>query len=646
MKHRIVALLLAFIIATSSVACSKTEDAEITYVTVSVGHPVTGSISVATDFVGTVAPEDEVSVYPLVSGTVTKTNYEVGDTVKKGDVLFTIDDTSAKLQLDSANASLGQAQAGVAASEAQLAASEAQSAASEASNQLAMTSSRDVANLSTQQNLQQIRKTIDNYDDAADTTHDQIEKLENNINNLKAAAEAASAATSALESQYSASVTAFTASQAAYEAARKAAAANSSDTSLKDKENVAKIEMDTAQANMNKLKEQLDSARTKSTAANSSYSSATSSIDSLYASERQSELTADTYRDQLRLAEQQDQVNRNEVYAQQDQIYEQQNAASKANVAATEAGLNASEATLEAASVGVETAKNALSYYSVKAPISGTIQSVTVSTNKMAQQGATAYVISNKDNMEVTFNVTEAVAKALEVGDAITASRGDETFDGTITEIGGMAESSTKLFKVKASLGAVEGLASGISVKVTAKTQEASDVITVPYDAVYFKGGDTYIFVKEGDTAIRRAITVGLMDDEKVEVVDGLGVDDEIIVTWSSQLTDGSLVKVADAKGTNTDDADGKKEDATSDEKQDDAASDEKQDDAASDDKKDDAASDEKKDDAASGDKKDDAASGDKKDDAASGDKKDNNGNTSDSSSKDQSNTSSESEAQ
>ena len=65
-----------------------------------------------TDYIGTVSPEQQVYVTPLVSGTVTQVNYAVGDTVQEGDVLFKIDDEAAQLQVSSAKAAYSQAQAG------------------------------------------------------------------------------------------------------------------------------------------------------------------------------------------------------------------------------------------------------------------------------------------------------------------------------------------------------------------------------------------------------------------------------------------------------------------------------------------------------------------------------------------------------
>lgn len=73
--------------------------------------PQVGDLELTTAFVGTVEPDELVSVYPKVSGTVLTTYFQVGDTVKKGDLLFEIDPTDIQLSVDVAQAQLMAAQA-------------------------------------------------------------------------------------------------------------------------------------------------------------------------------------------------------------------------------------------------------------------------------------------------------------------------------------------------------------------------------------------------------------------------------------------------------------------------------------------------------------------------------------------------------
>ncbi len=65
-----------------------------------------------------VSSENEVSVVPKTSGTVKEVYVAIGDEVKAGDVLFEIDDTDARLEVQQAQASLNSAEAGLASAQA------------------------------------------------------------------------------------------------------------------------------------------------------------------------------------------------------------------------------------------------------------------------------------------------------------------------------------------------------------------------------------------------------------------------------------------------------------------------------------------------------------------------------------------------
>ena len=54
-------------------------------------EPETGSIYLTTELTGTVEPDDVVHVYAKASGDITAVYVKAGDTVTKGQVLFTID---------------------------------------------------------------------------------------------------------------------------------------------------------------------------------------------------------------------------------------------------------------------------------------------------------------------------------------------------------------------------------------------------------------------------------------------------------------------------------------------------------------------------------------------------------------------------
>jgi RND family efflux transporter MFP subunit len=66
---------------------------------------------------GSIEPSDEVNVYSALSGKVATVNFDVGDTVKAGDVLFTMDTTSIENSVKVSEASVNSAMTSVATAE-------------------------------------------------------------------------------------------------------------------------------------------------------------------------------------------------------------------------------------------------------------------------------------------------------------------------------------------------------------------------------------------------------------------------------------------------------------------------------------------------------------------------------------------------
>ena len=69
----------------SSTDEAETETAD-TSLAVEAAVPEVGDLSVSSTFIGTISPQEQVSIIPLVSGEVSSVHFQVGDQVQAGDV--------------------------------------------------------------------------------------------------------------------------------------------------------------------------------------------------------------------------------------------------------------------------------------------------------------------------------------------------------------------------------------------------------------------------------------------------------------------------------------------------------------------------------------------------------------------------------
>ena len=511
MKNRSVLTLgLVIALGVSATGCSSKKQTEVTAekVNVEVQTPGSGEVALDTDYIGTVSPEQQVYVTPLVSGTVTQVNYAVGDTVQEGDVLFKIDDEAAQLQMSSAKAAYSQAAAGVTA---------------------ATGGSRHLQNYQTEQSIDTLEDNLDKVRSSISDMEGQIDALGQQQEQLTAAVQGAQGAVS---TQETALIDAKAELQRIKEEAGVLKADGSDDQDvLKTLDDATRLAIETQANTVSKADLALQQAKGALSDAQSGLSQVTSGKAQLESALETAKSKKDTLKDNLKTAQETYDITQDEVYPQTDATYAAQ---------------------LAQAGVGVKSARYQLDFYTVTAPISGQVETVSVEKDAMAAAGNVAFVISNKNSMTVTFQVAEKVKDQLQVGDAITVERGDETFGGTITEVGTMAGAQTRLFQIKATIpGVSDKLPSGVSVKVHATTQREEGDLIIPYDAVYFSAGDAYVYCVEDGKLVKTPVTVGLMNDTQVSIADGLTADSQVVTTWSSKLRDGAEVTiVSDADST------------------------------------------------------------------------------------------------
>lgn len=541
---KLIAMGLIVTLSASAAACGKAEEetAETDRVAVEVLNPETGEVAVDTAYIGTVAPQEQVYVIPKTSGTVTATFFEVGDTVQEGDVLFKIDDEAAQLQLASAKAAYTTAEAGIVAQN---------------------DGARDLQNYQTERQIQQLKDTLndtdgtisdleDNLGDVRDAAGkisealnqakagaDQLNQLQISqtaeLQNLQAAKDGLSGELDALNGELDELKNAETPDESLIaaktaEITAKTAEITAQETAITNKSNEidsTKLKLNEANSGVNQLQTQLDSL-------NATKTQLKSGID-------QAENGMDTIRDNLTTAEQAYAITQNEIYPQTDAV---------------------GSAQLGQTAIGIDSAQMQLDFCTVTSPITGVVESVSVEKNGMAAAGNIAYIISNKESMTVTFQVTEKAKNALQIGDHVTVERSGNTYEGTITEIGTMAGQQTKLFQIKATVtGAGDNLPNGVSVKVYATTQKEAGKLVIPYDTIYFEAGDAYVYCVEDDVIVKKPVTVGLMSDTEAAIEEGLSADSMVVSNWSSKLRNGAKAEIVSANG----EASGPAEEATAD---------------------------------------------------------------------------------
>ncbi len=204
----------------------------------------------------------------------------------------------------------------------------------------------------------------------------------------------------------------------------------------------------------------------------------------------------------------------------------------------------------EAARISYDSAKinydNQMEYSNITASIAGKVEICDIEVHDNVSQQNLICVISGEGSKSLSFSVPEKIVKQLKVGDIVTIEKNGMEYQGNITEISSMIDGATGLFKVKSSVDRGDALSTGSTVKLYVTSDRADQVMTLPVDAVYYSGGDAYVYTYDQGVVHYVPVEVGIYDSERIEILSGIGPEEQVITTWSSELFEGARVQIAE----------------------------------------------------------------------------------------------------
>lgn len=183
-------------------------------------------------------------------------------------------------------------------------------------------------------------------------------------------------------------------------------------------------------------------------------------------------------------------------------------------------------------------------YSTITSPINGRIESCDIEVYDRVNQSQDLCVIAGEGENIVSFYVTQRMMQGISQGDKLEIQKNGTTYGANISEINSIVDTETGLFKVKAQLETTKEIAAGSTVKLNLVTEKAENAMLVPIDAIYYSGGNAYVYLYQDGTATMAQVQVGLEDAEYAQILSGLTEDDMVVSTWSSNLYEGAKIRL------------------------------------------------------------------------------------------------------
>ena len=212
--------------------------------------------------------------------------------------------------------------------------------------------------------------------------------------------------------------------------------------------------------------------------------------------------------------------------------------------------LRNSEVSKTTAQYNYENAQLQLAKMNVVAPFSGVIVDFPYYTEgTLVASGTEVVSLMSYNKMYVEINLPEKNISDVEIGQKALVTNytiKEDTLVGHISELSPIISTETRTFKGVLEIDNPElRLRPGMFVKADIITAQKDSAVVIPKDIIMTGNRGKYVFiVGRNSTAEDRWLTIGIQNQESVEVLEGLTVNDRLIIDGYETLRDRSKVKV------------------------------------------------------------------------------------------------------
>lgn len=228
---------------------------------------------------------------------------------------------------------------------------------------------------------------------------------------------------------------------------------------------------------------------------------------------------------------------------------------------ASQAEVDTVNAQLRAAQVAVKQAQQNVAYTKIVAPFSGAIAHVSVENFQFIQPQQTIVQLQNTSQLDVKFDVPESVIKGLKQGDeyrklcgvipSATAGGENKMYKACYKEHDSVPDSQTRTYPVLFSLenpkdtNLIPGMSTDIIIDMS-KLMDTSGMVgvIVPVEAIFDSQDQQWVWKLDEDMrTVKTKVKVGGIQDNQMQITDGLSQGDKVVTAGVSYLVEGQKVR-------------------------------------------------------------------------------------------------------
>ncbi|MGI9036447.1 MAG: efflux RND transporter periplasmic adaptor subunit [Pyrinomonadaceae bacterium] len=219
----------------------------------------------------------------------------------------------------------------------------------------------------------------------------------------------------------------------------------------------------------------------------------------------------------------------------------------QAQVATAQAAVKTAQAAQNSAQTQVDAARKAVSDATVYAPISGYVSDKTADVGEFVSTNQKVATIVRTSVLRLKIDVPEQNIGQVKIGQGIslqTSAYPDRNFAGKVVRIAPSVNATSRTLTVEAEVDNGDGLLKPgqfATVRITQPTPKPT--VMIPVSAVKTEGDTNKVFVIKNGRAEERIVKTGMLENDKIEIQNGVQEGEMVATSNVDKLYDGVQVR-------------------------------------------------------------------------------------------------------
>lgn len=213
--------------------------------------------------------------------------------------------------------------------------------------------------------------------------------------------------------------------------------------------------------------------------------------------------------------------------------------------------LKSAKGQLESAQGKYAGATAQFSYSEIRSPINGVVTERPLYPGEMAAAGTPLLTVMDVSQVIARAHIPQESAAMLKVGDKaeVSVPGVEKSFPAKVVIVSPALDPNSTTVEVWVQAKNPGGqLKPGTSVQVSMVARSVPDALTIPAAALLTdQGGTSVMFAGADGHAHKKPVKVGIRDDDRVQIVEGLKPEDKVVATGAYGLPDNTRITAAEA---------------------------------------------------------------------------------------------------